>query len=340
MVIILAYVDDYLVATNDKSWYENFFAAFHSQYACKNLGILDLVMGIGVRWGDGTAYVSQRAYISQRISTYGLTDAKPAALPMSPGTALSPSDGKDATLLYRALLGQLQWVARCSRPGIMAAVSVLSRFCATYGPDHFVALKQVVSLVIFSSMIQKCVSLSTTEAEIIAMSEGAREVKYILNVPDSLVSIGRPVPIYCDNQGAIHLATDYVNNSRSKHIQVRNMYIRELIKAKDTGIANEELAYARSRLSGYSERLSGEMRVQTGGACSVALMLSHWQRLEEDPYFVPTTEEEKEEFGEQGEVCPANMSRKYIDSTRTRKGLPVEKKLVVSTKQRTRAKKK
>ncbi|KAK3277371.1 hypothetical protein CYMTET_14608 [Cymbomonas tetramitiformis] len=83
-------------------------------------------------------------------------------------------------------------------------------------------------------MIQKCVSLSTTEAEIIAMSEGAREVKYVLNVLDSLLDIYRPVPMYCDNQGAIHLATDYVNNSRSKHIEVRNMYIRELIKAKDT----------------------------------------------------------------------------------------------------------
>eukprot|EP00854_Cymbomonas_tetramitiformis_P017987 gene17987-biopygen18566 len=293
MVIILAYVDDYLVATNDTSWYDAFVTTFHSQYACKDLGVLDLVMGIGVRWGDDTAYLSQSGYISQMISTYGLDDAKPATLPMSPGTALSPADGKDVSLPYRALLGQLQWMVRCSRPDIMAAVSILSRFCTTYGPEHFVALKQVVrylkgtreyelvlrtasvpggcgtgrsrplplsiytdadyagcktsrrstsgivvflcgSLVIFSSMIQKCVSLSTTEAEIIAMSEGAREVKYVLNVLDSLVDICRPVPMYCDNQGAIHLASDYVNNSRSKHIEVRNMYIRELIKAKET----------------------------------------------------------------------------------------------------------
>ncbi|KAK3242630.1 hypothetical protein CYMTET_47694 [Cymbomonas tetramitiformis] len=291
-VIILAYVDDYLVATNDKSWYDTFVASFHAQYACKDLGVLDLVMGIGVRWGSDTAYLSQSGYISQIISTYGLDDAKPASLPMSPGTALAPVDGK-GPMPYRALLGQLQWVARCSRTDIMAAVSVLSRFCTTYGPEHFVALKQVVrylkgtreyelvlrtasvpggggtgpsrplplsiytdsdyagckvtrrstsgiavflcgSLIIFSSMIQKSVSLSTTEAEIIAMSEGAREVKYVLNVLDSLVDICRPVPMYCDNQGAIHLATNYVNNSRSKHIEVRNMYIRELIKAKDT----------------------------------------------------------------------------------------------------------
>ncbi|KAK3260902.1 hypothetical protein CYMTET_30164 [Cymbomonas tetramitiformis] len=253
-VAILAYVDDYLVATDSRSWYDSFVAAFNSQYACKDLGVL-------------------------------------ASLPMSPGCSLAPFDGKDATTPFRGLLGQLQWVARCTRPDIMAAVSALSRFCAPYGPEHFVALKQVVrylkgtvnhelvlqttssvprglglasgalplciytdadyagckttrrstsgiavylcgSLLIFSSIMQRCVSLSTTEAEIIAMSEGAREIKYIINVLNDLVDICNPVPMYCDNQGAIHLASDYVNNNISKHIEVRNMYIRELVKSK------------------------------------------------------------------------------------------------------------
>eukprot|EP00854_Cymbomonas_tetramitiformis_P034086 gene34086-biopygen11466 len=102
-----------------------------------------------------------------------------------------------------------------------------------YANDYLVATDDKTCLVIYSSMIQKSVSLSTTEAEIIALSEGAREIKYILNVLDSLVNIHRPVPMYCDNQGAIHLASNYVNSSRSKHIDVRNMYIRELMKAKD-----------------------------------------------------------------------------------------------------------
>ncbi|KAK3257963.1 hypothetical protein CYMTET_32966 [Cymbomonas tetramitiformis] len=255
-VIILAYVDDYLVATNDKSWYDTFVASFHAQYACKDLGVLDLVMGIGVRWGSDTAYLSQSGYISQIISTYGLDDAKPASLPMSPGL-------RWLLLMVRDLcLTELFW-GSCS--GWLAAAGSTSWYCALLqclggggtGPSRPLSLSIYTdsdyagckvtrrstsgiavflcgSLIIFSSMIQKSVSLSTTEAEIIAMSEGAREVKYVLNVLDSLVDIYRPVPMYCDNQGAIHLATNYVNNSRSKHIEVRNMYIRELIKAKDT----------------------------------------------------------------------------------------------------------
>ncbi|KAK3237272.1 hypothetical protein CYMTET_52639 [Cymbomonas tetramitiformis] len=278
-VFILAYVDDYIVATSDKQWYDTFVQSFHARYPCKDLGVLDLVMGIGVRWSSGAAYLSQSGYITQMIEAYGLQDARPASLPMTPGCALVPSDGR-SSLPYRALLGQLQWIASCTRPDIMAAVSALSRFCTTYGEEHFMALKQVVrylkgtldyelvmrrasvpggssshtttlpvciytdadyagckntrkftsgiamfpcgSLVIFSSMMQKCVSLSITEAEIIAMSEGAREIKYILNVLDGIVDIHKPIPMYCDNQGAIHLASDYVNNSRSKHIEVQD----------------------------------------------------------------------------------------------------------------------
>ncbi|KAK3235577.1 hypothetical protein CYMTET_54232 [Cymbomonas tetramitiformis] len=133
-VVILAYVDDYIVATDSRSWYDNFVTAFNSKYACKDLGVLDLVMGIGVRWGPGVAYLSQSGYISQMVDTYGLKGAKPASLPMSPGCSLAPSDGKDTTIPFRGLLGQLQWIARCTRPDIMAAVSALSRFCASYGP--------------------------------------------------------------------------------------------------------------------------------------------------------------------------------------------------------------
>lgn len=60
-----------------------------------------------------------------------------------------------------------------------------------------------------------------------------------------------------------------------------------------------------------------------------------------DPFFVPVTEEEREEFGEEGQgVGAPNLARRLIDAVRRRKGLPVEEKVVeAATKQRTRARK-
>lgn len=82
-----------------------------------------------------------------------------------------------------------------------------------------------------------------------------------------------------------------------------------------------------------------ELRRWTSGACSALLVLSHWKTLPEDPFFVPKTEEEIEEFGDGSSVLQ-NTSRKLIDAVRRRKGLPVEDKVVQhATKQRTLARK-
>ncbi|CAJ1932984.1 unnamed protein product [Sphenostylis stenocarpa] len=82
-----------------------------------------------------------------------------------------------------------------------------------------------------------------------------------------------------------------------------------------------------------------ELRRWTSGAASALLVLSHWEALPEDPFFVPKTEEEIEEFGDGSSVLP-NTARKLIDAVRRRKGLPVEEKVVQhGTKQRTLARK-
>lgn len=82
-----------------------------------------------------------------------------------------------------------------------------------------------------------------------------------------------------------------------------------------------------------------ELRRWTSGAASALLVLSHWEALPEDPFFVPKTEEEIEEFGDGSSVLP-NTARKLINAVRRRKGLPVEEKVVQhGTKQRTLARK-
>ena len=49
-----------------------------------------------------------------------------------------------------------------------------------------------------------------------------------------------------------------------------------------------------------------------------------------DPFFVPTTEDELEEFGDNIGDNLHNIARDYIDSVRKRKGLQVNEKLIES----------
>ncbi|KZS87255.1 P-loop containing nucleoside triphosphate hydrolase protein [Sistotremastrum niveocremeum HHB9708] len=77
-----------------------------------------------------------------------------------------------------------------------------------------------------------------------------------------------------------------------------------------------------------------EIRKKTSGAASPQLVFNGYELLDEDPFWVPTTEEELEDLGTKADR--ANMAKYYMDNVRERKGMFVDKKLVeFAEKQRT-----
>ena len=71
---------------------------------------------------------------------------------------------------------------------------------------------------------------------------------------------------------------------------------------------------------------SDEIRKRTSGAAQPQLVFSGFELLDEDPFWVPKTEEELEDFGEKGDR--ERVSKRYVDGVRARKGLLVERKVV------------
>ncbi|XP_045216272.2 elongation factor-like GTPase 1 isoform X2 [Mercenaria mercenaria] len=77
-----------------------------------------------------------------------------------------------------------------------------------------------------------------------------------------------------------------------------------------------------------------DIRKKTSGLASPQLVFSHWETIDVDPYWVPTTEEEIMHYGEKADC--ENRARAYMNTVRERKGLKVDKKIVEhAEKQRT-----
>lgn len=78
---------------------------------------------------------------------------------------------------------------------------------------------------------QRTVALSSTEAEYIGLSETSKEAVYLRNF---LTELGfqelADVVIFIDNLGAQKLAENPIFHARSKHIDVRHHFIREVLK--------------------------------------------------------------------------------------------------------------
>jgi len=90
----------------------------------------------------------------------------------------------------------------------------------------------------WTSQLKKTTAPSTTEAEIIAASEGAKELVWLKRLLSELLSdFAEKTPVlYIDNPSAIKLTKNPEYHERSKHIEVRHFYVRERYVNDDIGI--------------------------------------------------------------------------------------------------------
>lgn len=73
-------------------------------------------------------------------------------------------------------------------------------------------------------------ALSTAEAEYIALSQAAQEGIWLKRLLGDLGVKSISTVILEDNQGAIAIAENPVNHSRTKHIDIRYQYVRECVQ--------------------------------------------------------------------------------------------------------------
>ncbi|KAK8936121.1 hypothetical protein KSP39_PZI013254 [Platanthera zijinensis] len=85
----------------------------------------------------------------------------------------------------------------------------------------------------WASRLQKCVALSTTEAEFIAVTEAGKELLWMKRFIKELGFTQDRYTLLCDSQSAIHLGKNPTFHSRSKHIDTRYHWIRDVLEQKE-----------------------------------------------------------------------------------------------------------
>lgn len=91
------------------------------------------------------------------------------------------------------------------------------------------------------SQLQPTVSISSTEAEIIAASETAQEIIWLKLLLDGMVKSQNPV-LYLDNESAIKLAHNpkFEYHKRTKHIKLKHFFVRECVNNNEFDVTHVE----------------------------------------------------------------------------------------------------
>src|SRR5271167_3594987 len=72
---------------------------------------------------------------------------------------------------------------------------------------------------------------STMEAEYIALNEAGKQAVFLYEVLQSIDPQDRlPITVYCDNKGSVQFSDNPLFHKRSKHIDNRYHYVRQLVE--------------------------------------------------------------------------------------------------------------
>jgi hypothetical protein len=78
---------------------------------------------------------------------------------------------------------------------------------------------------------QRSVTLSSTEAEYVALSEVTCEILFIRQILEFMgTEIEYPIVINVDNQGAVFMANNRTTSQRTRHVDTRHHFVREYIE--------------------------------------------------------------------------------------------------------------
>lgn len=125
------------------------------------------------------------------------------------------------------------------------------------------------NLISWATKKQPTVSQSSCEAELLALSDVVKEVKWLIMLLTELhQNVITPVVINVDNQSTIKISENDACHERTKHIDVRHFYVRDEIKNKTIKLrwvqSNNQLAdiLTKSLSAGPFERLRNKLLTQ------------------------------------------------------------------------------
>ena len=113
-----------------------------------DLGLMTYFLGLEVRQQRNEIFICQRKYAMEILKKFRMENCKAVETPMQAKVTFCKDDGaaKVEENLYRSMIGCLMYLT-ASRPDIVHAVSLLSRFMHCANEKHLQATKRILRYV-------------------------------------------------------------------------------------------------------------------------------------------------------------------------------------------------
>ena len=152
--ILSLYVDDILIATNDKEFMLTIKSWLSTNFDMKDMGEADYILGVKIKRDHSKKLLtlSQENYIKKILERFHMSSCKPVDTPVSKGETLSlymcpksPQEQKEmSTVPYSSAVRSLMYTMLCTHPDICFAVGLVSQYQSSTGREHWKAVKRIL----------------------------------------------------------------------------------------------------------------------------------------------------------------------------------------------------
>ncbi|KAA0067607.1 retrotransposon protein, putative, Ty1-copia subclass [Cucumis melo var. makuwa] len=244
----------------------NYLRKLSNEFEMKDLGELKRILGMDVKRDrkKGLSTISQESYVIKLLEKYNISGSKAVSTPLASYFRLSSSQcpvtkqerpdlGYVMSMISRFMSNPgkehwkvVKWVLRYLKGSTSVSLCYSRDYDKSTLLEGFTDADYVADLdkrrslsghifrlygnvVSWKVNLQPVVALSTTESEYISLGEAVKEAVRLQRIVGELLSQEFIPIIHCDSQSAIYLAKNPYHHERSKHIDVKFHYIRNVI---------------------------------------------------------------------------------------------------------------
>ncbi|RVW32968.1 Retrovirus-related Pol polyprotein from transposon TNT 1-94 [Vitis vinifera] len=238
-IYLVVYVDDIVITGSDQDGIQKLKQHLFTHFQTKDLGKLKYFLGIEIAQSSSGVVLSQRKYALDILEETGMLDCKPVDTPMDPNVKLVPGQGEplgdpgdiDGSH-WDAVIRILRYIKSTPGQGVLyenrghtQVVGYTDADWAGSPTDRRSTSGYCVfiggNLISWKSKKQDVVARSSAEAEYRAMALATCELIWLRHLLQELrFGKDEQMKLICDNQAALHIASNPVFHERTKHIEV------------------------------------------------------------------------------------------------------------------------
>ncbi|GJY59974.1 retrotransposon protein, putative, ty1-copia subclass [Tanacetum coccineum] len=203
-------------------------------FAMKDLGEAAYILEIKIYRDRSKRLIDlcQSAYIEKILKRFYMENFKRGMIPMQEKPRLSKSQGASTpaekqrmqNITYTSAVGSIMYVVRCTRPDVVFARNMTSRFQQNPGDTK---RELMVSCYTDVGYLTDADDLKSQTGYVFVLNGGDVDWKSTKQ---------KPINMYCDNTGAIAVAKDHEVTKGARHFRAKVHYLRETIEMGDVRI--------------------------------------------------------------------------------------------------------